>query len=76
MDQIANQLPSGNDQEDFSSIEALVIYGPSWTNWVPFDHHARSVLLPFLRATGWHIRQSVGLSRIEAITPWRPEVLQ
>lgn len=73
---ISNQLPASNEQEDFSTVEALVIYGPSATDWMPFDNHARSVVLPFLRETGWHIRQCVGLRRIEAITPWRPEVLQ
>ena len=76
MGHIANQLPPGNEQEDFDGVEALVVHGPSWTNWMPFDAHARSVVLPYLQEAGWHIRHSVGLARIDATTPWRPEVLK
>ena len=73
---IPKSCPQGNMQDEFHGVEALVIHGPAWTNWMPFDTHARSVVLPWLRENQWIIRVSQGLRRIEAITPWRPEVLQ
>lgn len=73
---ITKALPNDNGQEDFSDVEALVIHGPAWTNWLPWDAHARNVVLPFLRREKWHIRVSQGLRRVEAVTPWRPEALQ
>ena len=73
---IANQLPPSNAEDDFSNVEALVIHGPSWTNWMVFDTHARSVIMPMLIKSGWTMRVSQALRRIDAVTPWAPEALQ
>jgi hypothetical protein len=73
---LANQLPACNSEDDFSDVDDLVLHGPSWTNWMPFDAHARQVLLPWLLANNWHIRVSGALRRIDAITPWAPETIQ
>jgi hypothetical protein len=70
MGQIANQLPPRNEQDDFSDIDALVIHGPTWVNWMTFDAHARSVVLPFLRGERWRIVRYQGLRRIDAISPF------
>lgn len=76
MMQIANQLPNGNEEDEFSNVDALVIHGPTWTDWKVFDVHARSVLVPMLIKFGWTMRVNLGLRRIDAVSSWTPEVVQ
>lgn len=70
---IASQCPEGNCQDEYEGCDALVIHGPSWTNWMPFDRHARTVVLENLRKNKWHIEVERSLGRVTAVTPWRPE---
>lgn len=70
---IAKSCLFGNTQPDSAEPDHLVIHGPSWTNRMPLDDHARNVVLPALK--GWIIRRHP-LGWLEVITPWRPEGLQ
>lgn len=73
MTNIDHQCPDDNTQADFDDCADLVIHGPTWTRRMDLDDHARTVVIPNLR--GWIIRRNP-LGWLEAITPWRPEVLQ
>lgn len=71
---IASPCPFGNTRDEFEDVEYLFIHGPSWTNWMVFDSHARSVVLPMLRRAGWKMRHE--LRRIDVVAPWLSEAIQ
>lgn len=70
---IAHRVPKDNGQEQIT----LVIHGPSWTNTMPLDAHAITVVLPQLLHAGWQITADDRRpNRIDVVSPWAPEVLQ
>ena len=71
---IANPCLFGNTPDEFDDVEVMLIHGPSWVNWMPFDMHARSVVLPLLQRAGWKVRHE--LCRIDVVAPWLSEALQ
>lgn len=66
MDQtLTNQCPEGNTQEPMR----LVIHGPTWKNWMPYDAHAMTVVVPSLTRHGWEFAANEKLGRFEMFCP-------
>jgi hypothetical protein len=53
MTTLANQCPRGNAQDNSEGPMQLVIHGPTWTNRMPYDAHAMTVVVPNLVKVGW-----------------------
>lgn len=69
-DTLANPCPPGNTQAQIT----LVIHGPTWTNRMPYDAHAMTVVLPSLQKSGWAVEAHERLPIINVICPFMQEV--
>lgn len=62
---IPKSCPQGNTQEPMR----LVIHGPRWTNTMPYDAHAMTVVVPSLTKHGWEFKANELLKRFELFAP-------